>query len=337
MPLISRRQFSLGLVAAGGSAFLGRGAQADVAEMRQFHNQPEESPLHKSLVNMWAAVKGETGGRVQVQTFAENDHVAGGDPAALQMLIDGSLDFMALNGGLIGAVVPAANVQGIPFAFRDLKQVFTALDGDLDDYLREEMRPKGMLLFPGGCFDNGFHQLTCSTKPIRSVADLAGMKVRTPNTSIYIELFQALGALSIPMNIDKMYEALKSKIADAQTDPLTIVEFFKLYEVQKYVSLTSHIWGGFNQIASTKRWETLPVDAQVAIERNVAKFVKIQRKENAALNNSLREKLTQRGMVFNDADTSSFRAALGPFYSRWKEKVGMRAWSLLEQHVGKLG
>ena len=82
--------------------------------MRQFHNQPAESPLHKSLLTMWAAVKEETHGRVDVQTFAENDHTAGGDPAVLTMLIEGNLDFFTLNGGLIGAVVPAVNVQGIP-------------------------------------------------------------------------------------------------------------------------------------------------------------------------------------------------------------------------------
>ena len=92
--------------------------------MRQFHNQPAESPLHKSLVAMWEAVKNETHGRVDVQTFPENDHTAGGDPAVLTMLIDGKLDFFTLNGGLIGAVVPAVNVQGIPFAFQNLEQVF---------------------------------------------------------------------------------------------------------------------------------------------------------------------------------------------------------------------
>lgn len=337
MSLISRRQFNLGLIAAGGSALLSGRVGASEIQMRQFHNQPVESPLHTSLVNLWAAVNKETGGRVQVETFPENDHIAGGDPGALTMLIEGSLDFMALNGGLIGAVVPAANVEGMPFAFHDLKQVFTALDGDLGNYLREEMRPKGMYLLPRGCFDNGFQQLTCSTKPIRTVADLEGVKVRTPNTPIYIELFQTLGASPVPMNIDKMYAALKDKTVDAQTDPLTIIELFKLYEVQKYVSLTSHIWGGFNMIASNKRWEALPADVQGVIERNVAKFVSIQRKENAALNNSLRAKLTQQGMTFNVADTVSFRGRLEPFYTQWKEKVGTKTWSLLEGHVGKLG
>lgn len=336
---ISRRQFAAGL-AAGGMVLLSRresfAAQAGTGELRQFHNQPAESPLHKNLVAMWAAVKADTGGRIQVRTFAENDQMAGGDLAALTMVMDGSLDFFAVNGGLIGSVVPAVNVQGIPFAFRTLAQVFTAMDGDLGDYLREEMRAKGIHAMPRGCFDNGFQQLTCATKPIRSAADLAGLKVRTPDTPLYRELFQALGAIAVPTTINKMYDTLKSGAAEAQTDPLAIIELFKLYEVQKYVSMTNHLWGGFNLIANLKVWEGLPEDARGAIERNAAKFVRAQRQENAALNDSLRSRLTQQGMTFNEAETGSFRARLGPFYAHWKETVGPRAWSLLEAHAGKL-
>lgn len=338
--LLSRRQFTLGLAVAGGWTWLSRGAPApapaQAIELRQFHNQPAASPLHSSLVNMWAAVKAETGGRIQVQTFPENDGLPGGDPVALQMLIDGSLDFLTLNGGLIGSVVPAANVQGIPFAFQSLEQVFTAIDGDLGDYLRDEMRAKGIYALPRGCFDNGFQQVSCATRPIHAAPDLQGLKVRTPETPLYRELFEALGAVPVPTSINKMYETLKSGAAEAQTDPLAVIELFKLYEVQKYVSMTNHLWSGFNLIANLKTWSALPEDARGVMARNAAKFVGMQRKENAALNDSLQSRLTGQGMVFNQAETSSFRARLGPFYAHWKETVGPRAWSLLEAHAGKL-
>jgi TRAP-type C4-dicarboxylate transport system substrate-binding protein len=111
---ISRRRFSASLIPAGALLLISRRARAAQFELRQFHNQPAESPLHKRLVEMWAVVKAETHGRIQVETFAENDRIAGGDPAALRMLIDGRLDFFTLNGGLIGTVVPAVDVQGIP-------------------------------------------------------------------------------------------------------------------------------------------------------------------------------------------------------------------------------
>ena len=182
--LISRRHFTLGGLAAGGTMLATARAQAADFELRQFHNQPSDSPLHKRLVEMWAAVKDQTGGRVQVQTFPDNNQIAGGDPAALNMVVSGELDFFTLNGGSIGNLVPAMNVQGILFAFRTPAQVFGALDGDLGDYLREEMKTKGLYAVPRGCFDNGFHQITCATRPIRSVDDLQGLKIRTPDAPI---------------------------------------------------------------------------------------------------------------------------------------------------------
>jgi TRAP-type C4-dicarboxylate transport system substrate-binding protein len=90
-------------------------------------------------------------------------------------------------------------------------------------------------------------------------------------------------------------------------------------------------------IASLKTWQKLPADVRAVIERNAVKYVQLQRADNQSLNDSLRSKLTEQGMIFNEADTSSFRARLGPFYTRWKETVGQKAWSLLEKHTGKLG
>ncbi len=334
--LISRRNFTFGLAAAGGLMLASRRVRAADFELRQFHNQPADSPLHKRLVEMWAAVKSETGGRVQVQTFPENNQIAGGDPSALDMVVSGELDFFTLNGGSIGNLVPASNVQGLLFAFRTPAQVFGALDGDLGDYLREEMKTKGIYAVPRGCFDNGFHQITCSTRPIRSVDDLQGLKIRTPDAPIYIEAWKAMGATPIVVNLNKMYETLKNGTAEAQTNPLAIAELLKLYEVQKYVSITNHGWSGFNLLANWKLWQRFPADVQQVIERNAMNFARLQRADNNALNTEFRTKLAQQGMVFNEAETSSFRARLGPYYARWKDTIGRRAWSLLEAHVGTL-
>ena len=333
---ISRRRFALGLAATGGMMVFSRCTLAAEFELRQYHNQPADSPLHKRLTEMWAAVKAETRGRVNVQTFAENNQLPGGDPAALQMVVSGELDFFTLNGGLIGPVVPAMNVQSIPFAFKTVSQVFAAFDGDLGEHLRTEASTKGLYAVPRGCFDNGFHQITCTTKPIHTAADLQGVKMRTPNAPIYLDTWTTLGATPVAININKLHEALKVGAADAQTNPLAIAELMKLYEVQKYVSMTNHMWSGFNLLANLKLWQRLPADVQVVIERNVTKYTKLQRADNEALNTQLRTQLAHQGMTFNDADTASFRVRLGPFYTRWKDQLGQRTWSLLEAHVGKL-
>jgi TRAP-type transport system periplasmic protein len=334
---ISRRAFAKGALAAGGLLLASRRSMAADFELRQYHNQPDDSPLHKRLVEMWASVKEESHGRVQVQTFADNNKLPGGDPAALAMVVSGELDFFTLNGGSIGNLVPASNVQGLLFAFHTPEQVFSALDGDLGDYLRKEMMAKGIYAIPRGCFDNGMHQITCSTRPIRSADDLQGLKIRTPDAPIYVEAWKALGATPVVANINKLYETLKSGAAEAQTNPLAIAEFMKLYEVQKYVSMTSHGWSGFNLMASMKLWPRLPVDLQQVIERNAAKYVRLQRADNASLNAEFRTKLAEQGMIFNEADTSTFRGRLAPYYARWKDTIGTQAWSLLEAHVGKLG
>ncbi len=334
---ISRRRFTLCLAAAGGSILLPRRLPAAEFNLRSFHNQPADSPLHKRLIEMWSAVATETHGRVHVETFADNNQTPGGDPAVLKMLVDGRLEFFNLNGGLIGTVVPAVNVQGIPFVFRTQTQVYRALDGDLGDYLGQEMRAKGIYAVPQGCFENGFRQISCSARPIRNAADLQGLKMRTPDAPIYVECWRALGATPVIANFDKLYETLQTHAADAQDNPLNVVELLKLYEVQKYESLTSHMWSGFNLIANLKAWERLPADVQAVIQRNAARFARLQRADNEALNNTLRTRLADRGMTFNTADAASFKAMLGGYYARWKQEIGQKTWTLLERHVGKLG
>jgi tripartite ATP-independent transporter DctP family solute receptor len=306
-------------------------------ELRNFHNQPADSPQHKRLLEMWKAVEEETRGRVHVQVFPDNNRTPGSDPAVFKMLVNGELDFFNLNGGIIGTLVPPVNVQGIPFAFRTQPQVYRALDGDLGEYLAQEMRAKGVYAVPRGCFENGFRQISCATKPIRTAADLQGLKMRTPDAPIYIECWRALGATPVIANFDKLYETLKTRAADAQDNPLNVVELLRLYEVQKYESMTSHMWSGFNLIANLRVWERLPGDVQTVIQRNAAKYAALQRADNEALNHALRTRLADRGMIFNEVDPASFKAMLGGYYARWKQEIGQRTWTLLEQHVGKLG
>lgn len=139
------------------------------------------------------------------------------------------------------------------------------------------------------------------------------------------------------MNINMLHDALKSGKVEAQDDPFDVAELFKLYEVQKYMSVTNHSWSGYNFLAGLKTWQSLPADVQAIIERNVQKYVALQRADGRGLNQKLRGELTKRGMIINEADVASFRAPLANYYPRWKEAIGSRAAMLLEAQVGKLG
>src|SRR5262249_25774016 len=109
---------------------------------------------------------------------------------------------------------------------------------------------------------------------------------------------------------------------------------FKLYEVVKYVAMTDHMWSGFNLLAHLPTWQRLPADVQNVIDRNVAKFVKLQRQDQIAANTRLRTELATRGLVFNARDPAPFKKQLAGVYATWKERLGTKCWSLLQQSAG---
>ncbi len=306
---------------------------------RQFHNQPEESHTHGFLAALWYEVAAETGGELQVTVHAQNGGIAGSDPAALAMLVAGELEFMTLMGGIIGQVVPVAEIQGLPFAFENHRQAHHVMKGALGDHLRDEMAAKGIHGFRHGVLENGFRHIVSIDRPVRTAADLVGYRMRIPAGRMFDDLFRSLGAEPVVVNIRELYGALRDRTVDGQENPLVVTEVNRLYEVCRYVSLTGHMWSGFNLIANLGFWCRLPEGVREAVDRAVARHIERQRAYTDRLNVELATKLeTARGLVFNNADTASFRRALSAdFYRRWKHEFGTKAWSLLEQAVGPLG
>jgi tripartite ATP-independent transporter DctP family solute receptor len=306
-------------------------------KFRQFHNQAMSSPLHRRLVEMWTAIGAEANGCVEAEVFAENAGIAGSDPAALKMLISGELDFFTLMGGILGQAVPVAEVQQVPFAFRTAAEAHAAVDGALGAYLREEMAAKAIHGFPVGAFDNGMRQTSSTRGPIVAPKDFEGLRIRLPAGQMFTDTFRTLGAEPVTINVNGIYEALKTGKVDAQENPLAVNEVFRLYEVQKHLAMTNHMWSGFNLMANGALWRRLPADIQAVIERNVAKYVRAQRDDQGRFNAGLRTTLAERGMIFYEVDPAPFRARMAPVYAAWREKLGSKCWALLEGHVGKLG
>jgi TRAP-type transport system periplasmic protein len=305
---------------------------------RQFHNQPEQSHQHQFLLDLWSDVRAETGGRVAVSVHAQNAGVPGSDPQALDMLQSGELEFLTLMGGILGRAVPATEIQGLPFAFTSHAQVHAVNEGALGAYLDEECRAKGIHRFRHGLLENGFRHIGMTAKPINNVEDLAGVVMRVPDGRMFRDLFTALEAKPAVVNINGLYDALASGRVDGQENPLVVTEVNKLYEVTRFMSLTSHMWSGFNLIANRAFWDGLPGDVQAVIERNVGKHAGRQRTYTDSFNRELERILAGRGIRFNKADTESFRAKLGAgFYRRWRGQLGEQAWRLLEAEVGRLG
>jgi tripartite ATP-independent transporter DctP family solute receptor len=332
---LTRRSFIHG-VTAGSLVVFSRSLRAADFNFVQYHNQIADSPLHRRLVEMWTAIGKETGGRVETRVVPEDNKVPGSDPQALQMVLAGEIQFFTLMGGILGNAVPVAEVQQVPFAFRDAAHAQAAMDGPLGAYLRQEIEAKGLHAFPVGAFDNGMRHIGGTKRPIARPDDLIGIKMRIPAGQIFDDTFKALGAEPVTVNSSGIYAALKAGTADAQENPLAYMYFFKHYEVMKYLSLTYHMWSGFNMLAHLPTWNRLPADIKTTIERNVTNYVRLQRQDQEKENTEARAALAARGLAVNTVDPALFRAKLSGVYSTWKAKLGTRCWSLLEASSGRL-
>jgi len=326
----SRRRFLMGSAAVGVVA--STGARAADIRYRLGLSQPVDSPNYIRLKEMADNVRTETAGRMQIDIYPAGQ--LGSDNVMLAMLQKNEME-MYMGGNVFGPLVPVTEMPGLPFIFRNSEEVFAALDSDLGDQIRGELLAKGIYAFRRG-FDNGFHHLTTSTKPIRTVDDLVGMKIRTPVQKMTVDFFETLGAKPMTFTLSELYRVCKDRTVDGQTDPLGLILLLKLYEVQTYLSLTNHWWSGFTLTANAQAWNALPTDVQAIVNKHADAATLAQRKDIEKLNGDALGVLRSKGMIVNEADTSGFRKSLGAFYARWKEIYGPKAWALLEARTGKL-
>jgi tripartite ATP-independent transporter DctP family solute receptor len=296
-------------------------------------NQPAHSPTAKRIAEMADAIGAETGGEFRLHVFPESR--LGPDPQMLADLRAGKLEFFVA-GATLGGLAPTSPLPLLPFAFKDSKAVLAALDGALGDQIRGELAQHGIHAFRRS-LQNGFHHLTTSTGPIRTADDLAGVKIRSPGGEIAADFFKLFGAEAGYVPFNRMYDALKAREFDGQSDPLGVVLSLKLHEVQTHLSLTGHWWSGFTLLANAAAWAALPRATRDLVERNAEKYALLQRDDTERINAAGAEELARLGMQVAAADAASFRARLGPFYARWREKAGPATWRLLEGYAGEIG
>jgi tripartite ATP-independent transporter DctP family solute receptor len=281
------------------------------------------------------AIRAETKGRVDIQIFPSSQ--LGSDTDVLSQLRNGGVEFFTLSGLILSTLIPAASISGIGFAFNDYPSVWKAMDGELGAFIRGQIG-KANIVAMDKIWDNGFRQITSSTKPIASPADLKGFKIRVPVSPLWTSMFKALDAAPTSINFAEVYSALQTKIVDGQENPLAIIATAKLYEVQKYCSVTNHMWDGFWFLANRRAWEKLPADLQAIVAKHINAAGVKERADVAELNAGLQKDLAAKGMTFNQPDALAFRDQLrkAGFYSEWKGKYGDEAWAILERSVGKL-
>ena len=326
----SRRRLVVGV----GAAALAGGVRAQSGQIhyRLGLSQPLDSPNYLRLKEMADRVRTDTNGHMQIDVLGAG--ALGSDNQMLAMVQKGELE-MYMAGNVWGPLVPVTEMPGLPFTFKNSGDVFAAMDAELGDYVRTQMAAKGIYQFRMG-FDNGFHQLTNNTKPIRTVDDLQGMLIRTPFQKMTVDFFESIGAKPKTFTLNQLYQVLKDKTVEGQTDPYQIIVLLKLYEVQKYLSITNHWWSGFTLNANLEKWNALPRDVREIVMGHAETAAIEQRKDVTKIEAGALALLRGKGMVVNETDTSGFRRHLGAFYARWKGIYGEKAWTLLEARVGKL-
>ena len=299
-------------------------------------NVPRSHPLNVHAQRAADAIKRETDGRFELQLFPNNE--LGGDSRMFSQLRAGELECFTLSGvNVLSSLVPGAAIHGIGFAFPDYAAVWKALDGRLGQHVRAQIEKAGLVVMDK-IWDNGFRQITTSTRPITGPADLQGLRIRVPISALWTSLFQSLGAAPGGMDFADVQGALRGKVFDGQENSLGVIATAKLDDVQTYCSLTNHMWDGWWFLVNRHAWERLPQLVQEIVSRHINAAAIDQRREVADLDARLRVELATKGLTLNEVDAAPFRARLGEsgFYAQWRERLGEEAWQLLEEATGKL-
>ena len=240
MNTITRRSLVASTTVTLALPAISRQARAAEITLKYANNASVDHPVNIRAAQIAERVKADTNGRVEIQIFPNSQ--LGGDTDTISQLRSGGIDMLTLSGLILSILVPAASINGIGFAFPDYATVWKAMDGKLGEYVRDQIAKSGLIAMDR-MWDNGFRQMTTSTKPIRTQSDLVGFKIRVPVSPLWTSMFKALGAAPTGINFAEVYSALQTHIVDGQEQPLVVIDTSKLYEVQKYCSLTNHMWG----------------------------------------------------------------------------------------------
>jgi TRAP-type transport system periplasmic protein len=315
-----------------------RSARAQQAEyvLKFGNNNPATHPMIVAMKEAAERIRQESDGKVELQLFPNSQ--LGSDTDMLSQVRSGALEMFALSALVLSTLTPVSAINGVGFAFQNYDQIWGAMDGELGAHVRQGILKLNLYPFEH-MWDNGFRQITSSSHPVNSVADLAGFKIRVPPSPLWVSLFSSFGAAPTSINLAETYSALQTHIVEGHENPLALILILRMYEVQKYVSITNHMWDGYWLIANGRAWDRVPDDLKTIVARHVKTATMQERAEIRRLNDSVKDELIAKGLVFNTPESTPFRQKLiaSGFYSQWRDKFGEQAWGLLEKYTGKLG
>jgi tripartite ATP-independent transporter DctP family solute receptor len=296
------------------------------------HSAAKEHFAQDSFEKFKELVETNSKGKIKVEIYPNSE--LGGEREMLEMLLLGDLTMMAPASAPLEAVSKEIALWDLPYLFKDRETAYRVLDGEVGQEVLDSFSDKGIIGL--AYWENGFRHLTNNIKPISSVKDMKGLKMRTLENPMQIKTWSETGAQATPIAFNKLYGALQNKTVDAQETPLSLMYSMKFYEVQKYLSLTGHTYSPWPVVINKKFFDGLPEDLQKVVKDAVIET----RDYNRTLSQEDEAKalglLKEEGMEvteLSDEQKAEFKEAMSGIYGDVKADVGEELFNKLMEEV----
>lgn len=279
----------------------------------------QTAPEGIAMMSFAEAVKQRSGGRIEIRQHPGG--ALGGDRDVLEGLQIGTVDITIPSTSVIANFVPDVQIFDIPFLFRDFDHAQAVLDGPVGQEMLAKMPARG---FTGLAFGGiGFRQLTNSKRPVNGPDDVKGLKIRTQENQIHLQVWRGLGALPTPMALPEVFTALQQGTVDGQENPIGAIINNKFGQVQKYLTITNHAFTPIGMVMGLNAYKALSADDQKILVEEARKAMQVCKAEVAKVEKTGVDELRKLGLqVVEKVDTARFQEILKPTFAELAKKFG---------------
>ncbi|WP_271272670.1 DctP family TRAP transporter solute-binding subunit [Aliamphritea hakodatensis] len=301
------------ICAASALTFFVASAQAEI-RLKFGHPAPDTDLSHKMALMFAKDVKEGTNGSIVIDVYPNGQ--LGSDSQLIDGVRSGIIDFELSGLNNFTGMIPQAGAFTLPFMFPDRTTAYKVFDGKVGQSVLDSLQTFGMKGL--GFAENGYRNISNNRGPVRVPADLAGLQMRVNNSQALNDLFQALKANPQQIPVSELYTALETGVVDAQDHPISVVEAFKFFEVQKYLSLSQHAYSALTLVMNASRFNSLTEKEQSVILSAADKAISFQRSASQTAEEDKIKYLESEGMVVNrDVDRAAFQKAAKPVWDRF--------------------
>ena len=289
-------------------------AQAQAVNLTLGHGTAIDNPRHTASLKFAEVAKAKSNGRIEV-TVAPASQL-GDDAAMVTALRTGALDMSANSQGAVANAVPEYAAFGMPFLFSSQAQAWKVMDGPAGKELAQKSAEKGLVVL--GYWDNGIRHMSNNKRPLLKPEDLKGLKMRTPPDSVTVDIMQSVGAEAQQIKFSELYVALQQGVVDGQENPLVNVQAGKLYEVQKFISLTGHKYEMTPFLIGKRSWDKLSAADKKIVQEAALEATTLQRKLAQEADDKMFDEIKAKGVRIDKVDQAPFEKATAPVVAKWE-------------------